>query len=192
MQNSASLQRQSQPIAGVYTLLSRLWLREIDDELISDLGRDPLRQAFVVLGGVVPHESLDELAVEYCRLFIGPRDHLPPVQSVWQRAQLHSETTTSVRTFAEILGYEMPVGNMFDHLGIELDLMAHAILGIQGQSCEPSYEEIAGEFFRRHLTWPTPLLDAAVERSISPFYRSMVQITRDFLVIERSRWLANS
>ena len=74
--------------SGLYRLLGRLWLREMDQDALRELGRPPLCDSFVNAGGVLPTnddlEMIEQLAVDYCQLFVGPAGHLPPVQSVWQ------------------------------------------------------------------------------------------------------------
>ena len=69
--------------AAVYQLLARLWAEE-PGRLLEQLRSEPLCSAWAQLGGIVPdedsdgtHSSLDE---DYCRLFIGPKEHLPPIQ----------------------------------------------------------------------------------------------------------------
>ena len=178
-----------QAVSNVYSLLSRLWLAEIDEPLLRELSKPRLRDAFAKIGGVIPdRKQLDELAIEYCRLFIGPRDHLPPIQSVWQRAQLQSDITDSVQAFADLFGYSMPIQHdgILDHLGIELDMMS-AVLANGVASDEES--AAVAEFFARHLSWPSKLLDAANDQTQSTFYKSLMQITREFLQAESAVWL---
>ena len=169
----------------VYRLLSRLWLREIDAELLSRLQSEPMRSALSELGMEVPASTVDELGIEYCRLFVGPRDHMPPVQSVWLRSELDTELTTSVRHYAELLGYGLYPQDMPDHLGVQLGLMAHAISLVEENPGTQEYQEIASDFFRRHLTWPTDLLQAVQKRSDASFYASLAAITQQFLKLEQ-------
>ncbi len=78
---------------------------------------------------------------------------------------------------------------MLDHLGVQLDVMGH-ILGSVNDLDERSIptipaEEVARTFFVKHLSWPTPLIKAAKEQAESHFYRSMIQLTEDFLGSEQ-------
>lgn len=181
-------------ISNVYALLARLWLREVDQTFAAQLNQPPLLDAFESIGGLVPScGELDNLAVQYCRWFIGPKDHLPPLQSVWHNGQLQSETTDSIRSFAAVLGYQTSdtnAGGMPDHLGIQLDIMAQAIR--LAADCERSVEarEATAEFFRRHLTWPNELFERALQRNDSAFYRAIVGVTKEFLVSEHDVWIA--
>lgn len=174
-------------LAGMFRLLARIWSREIDQEFLDQLSADPLREAFLNVGGILPNESVDDLAIEYCLLFIGPAEHLPPYQSVWQTGQFQGETTTSMEQFVDVIGYDTSNldGMMLDHLGVQLDVMNWLE---QNQAETPldsekavAIKQIHDEFFARHLAWPTKLIDAATEKTTSDFYRSVFQITRSFL-----------
>ena len=73
--------------ANVYGLLARLWIAEIDESILEQLRDGELADAWNELGGFLPQgdsvESIiDDLAIEYCGCFLGPKGHLPPHQSV--------------------------------------------------------------------------------------------------------------
>ncbi len=57
-------------------LLDQLIARR--DELTDALGSDPLND----LASDNADDTIEALAVEYCRLFIGPKGHLAPVESI--------------------------------------------------------------------------------------------------------------
>ncbi len=180
---------------GMYRLLSRLWIRELDLELLRALCSPPLRDLFTAAGGKTPDgddEAVKEqLAMDYCRLFVGPANHLPPFQAVWQTGQFQGKTTVSMSSFVDVVGYNtqlLPAGMMLDHLGVQLDVMGH-ILGqaLIRQSKEDGLDEVlevSDAFFARHLQWPTRLLQTAIPRATTDFYRSLIQVTRDFLQSE--------
>src|SRR6056297_3258487 len=96
--------------AGLYRLLARLWLREVDEPLLRSLTGSPLREPFLRAGGELPEtvspEVLQALSVDYCRLFLGPTDHLPPVQSVWQQGQFQGQAVRSMAGWIELTGYD--------------------------------------------------------------------------------------
>ena len=181
--------------SSIYRLLARLWLREVDCTLVRKLRSEPLCESFVAAGGILPDGddelTIEQLAIDYCRLFVGPMDHLPPCQSVWQTGQFQGTTTTSMKNIIEVVRYDievLPSGMMFDHLGVQLDVMGH-ILG------QMSYErsqlenldqvlELANSFFNAHLLWPAELLEAATQRAATNFYRSSVRMTHEFLKSE--------
>lgn len=136
----------------------------------------------------LPSESLEQLAAEYCALFIGPKNALLPMQSVWQKTQLDSQSASSVEKFAELVGYVIPAPALWDHLGVQLDLMSHLVLATRSQKKRDDKdnvaEEVAAAFFERHLNWPAPLLLATSQRARLPLYRSLAEITQQFLEME--------
>ena len=66
--------------AGVYALFARLWMREVDEAFRREMFREPLAPALERVGLFLPMESNEELAIEYCRLFNGPKIALLPLQ----------------------------------------------------------------------------------------------------------------
>lgn len=176
--------------AGVYALFARLWMREVDEAFRREMFREPLAPALERVGLFLPMESNEELAIEYCRLFIGPKNALLPMQSVWQKTQLESQLATSVEKFAELIGYVLPTSSFWDHLGVQLDLMSHLVRATASENQAENGFEVAGEvadvFFRRHLSWAAPLLLATSQRAQVPLYRSLAQATQQFLRLEAS------
>lgn len=178
--------------ANVYRLLARLWLREVDLPLLQALAAPPLRDTFLAAGGVLPDSineaTVDELAIDYCQLFVGPTDHLPPYQSVWQDGQLQSQTATSMRTFIEITGYQPPPDSditLPDHLGLQLDLAGHIAEQFRHASRDTAdfetLDDLRRTYFATHLKWPTQLLQTAASRSEAAFYTSLASLTEEFL-----------
>jgi len=181
-----------QSIARVYSLLARLWIREVDSVLLSELTVEPVESALSDLGMSPPTESLEQLSAEYCGLFIGPRDALLPMQSVWQRSQLDSSLAVSVEKFAELIDYPAPPSVLWDHLGVQLDLMSELVLAMashpQRNGTPDTWSDVACEFFFRHLNWASPLLLATTQRATLPFYRSLAEMTQQFLTVEQVTW----
>lgn len=178
--------------SGTYRLLARIWLREADQELIRELCAPPLCHSYEAAGGVLPAgdaaTTCEQLAIDYCRLFIGPAEHLPPFQSVWQSGQFQGAATESMKSFVDVVGYDtdlLPAGMMLDHLGVQLDVMGHILNQISFWRTAPEgFDEVlqlARTFFARHLTWPADLLETAAIRARSDFYRSVVTMTGEFL-----------
>lgn len=178
--------------AGVFRLLARIWLREVDGDFLRQLRAPPLCEAFAAAGGALPidddAETIELLAIDYCRLLIGPAQHLPPYQSVWEGGQFQTTITASMRQFIEVAGYDagaLPRGVMLDHLGVQLDVMGHILGQISawppGADGRDAVVDLAHSFFAAHLRWPHGLLEAAANRAATDFYRSSILLTRDFL-----------
>ena len=179
---------------GVYRLLAVIWQRELCAEFLQELREPPLSRAFVSAGGVLPGADprvVEQLAIDYCQLFVGPIKHLPPLQSVWQTGQLQGPSAESMKRFCEIVGYgtdQRSDGLMFDHLGVQLDVMAHILdhcSVLQGEQLDSALE-LGRYFYAKHLRWPTDLLDAAEHQAATDFYRAAVRLTRNFLNSENS------
>ena len=182
--------------SGLYHLLSRLWIREVDEKLLSQLLSSPLCESFTEAGGILPtsqnvSESVEQLAIEYCRLFVGPTGHLPPCQSVWQEGQFQGSMIGSMENFCAAVDYDTSLlggRNMKDHLGIQLDVMGH-ILDLLSQpthqdESQPDLLAFAETFYQTHLTWATKLFAAVSQKTTTDFYRSVVLLTQQFLASE--------
>ena len=178
--------------ASVYRLLARLWMRETDLPLLQALTAAPLRDTFITAGGVLPDSidraTIDELAIDYCRLLIGPTGHLPPYQSVWQSGQLQSQTVTSMQTFIEITGYQPPAESNLtlpDHLAVQLDLAGHIAEQFQHTDrYTPDFamlDDLRRTYFVTHLQWSSEFLHAVASRSDTAFYKSLASLTESFL-----------
>ena len=193
---AAQTMPESEARAGVYRLLARIWSAELDHPALRSLAAPPLKSLFEQAGGTLPSNSdahaIEELAVDYCRLFIGPSDHLPPYQSVWQEGQFQGSANASMREFIDLVGFQVgPLANssMLDHFGLQLEMMGHILAGTgdtNGIEDAQTRSEIARRFFALHLTWPNRLLAAASQRATTPFYRSVIEMTGGFLESERN------
>ena len=185
-------------IGSVYRLASRLLISEVDIHFLRQLSQSPLKESFIEMGGNLPDSIdsaiVDDLAYDYCRLFIGPSDHLPPYQSVWEYGQFQSKTIESMQAYAEIARFtpsELADNMMLDHLGIQLELMGHIIDQVacaNSQSEKNATVELAAAFSRDHLQWAESLLSAASEKAELAFYRSSMSLICQFLESESGYW----
>ena len=195
MMDSLTKQEELAATSNVYSLLGRLWLQELDGDLLAKLHSEPLKSAFQ-FDDSVQQSDLDSLAAEYCELFVGPKNHFPPMQSVWLEGKLDSEVTASVRAFADAVNYQPSSdypNTLIDHLGIELEIMG-SIVGVLANLApeDPQLDEtqsFASEFFGRHLCWTEKLTEAASAKAHSSFYKSLLANTREFLALELSRFV---
>lgn len=76
------------PLAEIVELLGRLWLDEVSAETLTAMRTQPFKERYQELGGFVP-DSVDaaiveNLAIEYGELLIGPKGHVSPVQPITQ------------------------------------------------------------------------------------------------------------
>lgn len=180
-------------MARLVQLVARLWLREVDEPLDEALRTsgwlDQLRRTLPIpkdgRTGRSGPSSLRDLAVDYCRLFVGPTGHLPPIESVWVAGQLEADATASMKTWCELAGYERPESarNVFlDHLGVQLDLLHHVLS--QDAWWESHPDDMAAftlDYATAHLAWPTELLDAVEARAETDLYRLLPHLTRQLI-----------
>ena len=169
--------------AGVYELLSRLWLYEVDAGLLVELTSGSLADGWEELGGPSTADSqLDDLATEYCRLFVGPRDQVAPFQSVWQTGQHGSEAVSSMNEYLEMLSEPVDkLQEIPDHLGVQLLMMGVFLRCVAKTPTSQDLRDLTTTFFADHLSWPDAMLTAAGEKSELPFYRFLIEATADFL-----------
>ena len=181
---------------GMYHLLARLWLYEVDEPLLIELTTAPMRELYLAAGGRLPSNTdstahtIDDLAVDYCQLFVGPQQAAPPYQSVWLTGEFQGKPVESMQQFIDVIRFNvkrLPSGTMLDHLGTQLLVMAAMNQALTSEFIPQTLLEIRSEFFRRHLLWPARLLAAAEKNSQTPFYRSLATVTREFLNWEGRR-----
>ncbi len=183
-------------LAGFYQLLQRLWQYEVDAPLLAELQEGPLAEVACELD--IPLEDgssdniLEDLAVSYCQLLIGPANHVPPYQSVWSDGQFQSAATTSMRSYLEIVGEQPADSSLVDHLGIQLQVMMRIVSELAAaQPGSERYSELqalACRFYHEHLTWPGKFLATAQQATDSPFYRAVARVTAEFLEQEEKYW----
>lgn len=158
-------------------LLGRLWLHEVDKATLDAMNDPSFRGCYQSLGGVVPEnvddQTIEDLAVAYCELLIGPKGHVSPVQSVWVDDQLQSDTSASMNRFFELLPGYQAQSNLSDHIGVQLDF-ASALL----QSDEAAAGEVVNAFAQTHLTWAEDFLNRVQSQTDSDFYQGLARVSR--------------
>lgn len=168
--------------AAVYELLGRFWLAEIDQPLLDLLRSNASFQTAIREAGVDVSElngievNQTALAEDFCQLFLGPTNHLPPYQSVWIDGQFAGTSSVEMRAWCDIAGIETGTTEA-DHLGIQLSVMARVVLSKR--------TDAEARFFQQHLTWTDALTRLANERARTSFYASIVHLTARFLEGER-------
>ncbi len=164
--------------AEALRLFASVFAREVDRPLLEHvirhrrdlaaaLGDDPLAG----LDTGAPGACLERLAEEYCRLFIGPRGHMPPVESVATgEGRLWGASTAAVCAFYQSVGLAPAEAarDLPDHIAMELDCLA--VLEETGRHAE------AAVFAREHpLQWVPTLADHVVRRATLSFYAAWVK-----------------
>ena len=171
-------------VSAALRLLAVVFHKEIDASLLQVLTeqRRQLCDAFeedpfTGLDLNAPESALEALAVEFCSLFIGPRGHMPAVESIaLGEGTFFGESTACVMQFYQSLGLELPAEKKVlpDHLSVELDCLA----GLE----ETGRHSLATDFARRHVLRWLPALKAHVDRHARlAFYRVCTRALLDML-----------
>ena len=166
--------RREQSVPAALRLFASIFQREVDERLLKEI--ETRRQELAgVLGGDPlaglepgnPGPAVEVLAVEYCRLFIGPHGHLPPVESVVCGEECFwGPSTEKVADFyrSAAMAPSSDRRELPDHISMELDCLALL------EETDRHHE--ATVFAREHvLRWLPDLAQHVDRRSTVPFYR---------------------
>jgi len=184
----------------IYGFISALFLKEPTPEVIKKIRekkaifKDFSLELGVEMGDKGEKELAEELAVEYTRLLIGPKDHIPPYESVHaaEGGSLWGDSTVKVSKFYKRCGYELaPEHSIPDHIGIELELMQHLVekeresLRRGDPKLASRYAVLQKEFLENHLLNWAPGFCKKIEKAAEhPFYIGIARLTREFLSAE--------
>lgn len=138
-------------------------------------------------------ELLDELAIEYTRLFIGPGRHIPASEGAQREGALWGRTTSEVARLVENCGlrYNPEYCDPPDHIGVELEFMQEVTRReAEAWEREDSSEalhclHIEREFIGKHLSRWVPLFcEKVAQEAECSFYREMAVLTDSFIQCE--------
>ncbi len=145
--------------------------------------------------------ATDALAAEYGWLFSGPANHLPPYESLYvadKKRELWGPSTQRVKRRMAAWGLEpKQKGRVPDHIGVELDFMAHlaaaeAALVDGGDDPEKlrRCRQAQRIFLDEHLLlWVPTLADLVAVRARLPLYRELLRFTVQFLRFDRESFI---
>lgn len=198
--------------SDIYGLLAVLYRQEPTRDLLKRV-RDP--QFLEVLsqwGGELENdflnrpegELLEEMAVEYTRLFLGPGRHVSPHESVHHEredgkwGQLWGASTVEVKKFIEGTGLRYKTGyrGLPDHISLELELL-EVLTRREEEAWEQDDEEgarrcldVERRFLDEHLLrWVVPFCDKVIAAAKLSFYRSLASFTKRFIEFDRQESL---
>lgn len=173
--------------AGVYGFFSGVLLREFNEYSLAELKSPRWRKALLEHGIDLPDtpELMEELAIDYCRIFIGPGKFCPPIQSVWTNGQFQGHVVDSMREFLDIVSvdHDCPVK---DHAGLQMEVMAK-ILEFKSSHSNQS-NGLAECFYRSHIGWTQSMLNRAAELAVTDLYRGLMTAAVDFIQQENKRY----
>jgi TorA maturation chaperone TorD len=195
---------------NIYSLLSRVFMSEVDKQFLDILKKRESIEAFRDHGFTFledllnrsEEEFIDELAVEFASLFlISPGRLLSPYESVQEskEGQLGGEAASKTLFFYKRAGLTIPEGiSLFpDHFAIELEFMGHlcereaSALENNDESAALSERHFQKEFIKSHLgNWYRPFLNRVEAAAKHPFYREFSAFANGFLDSESEHLLS--
>ena len=165
-------------------------------------GIDPrLAVAAARLGEAFAAAPLEELLVDYTRLFLGPVDtRAKPYGSVWldDDAPLMGDSTMAVLQHYEDGGFEVDEGfrDLPDHIAVELEFLYVLLFRLAEASARGDEATLQGadtmrrRFLAEHLgAWVSPFTTAVRGGAESAFYRELASLTDRFVGMEAARRL---
>ena len=160
----------------------------LDDNLAQCAGR--LRDAFAAAG-------LQELQIDYSRLFLGPPSPLAkPYASVWLAPAAGEDATAAILQLYGDAGLEVDdeFRELPDHVAAELELLyllarrsGIAASGGDGAARDEA-EALRSRLVREHLgRWIGPFAEAVSSGARTDFYRELGRFTSRLLELEAAR-----
>ncbi|MCU7846120.1 MAG: molecular chaperone TorD family protein [Candidatus Thiodiazotropha sp. (ex Monitilora ramsayi)] len=197
--------------ATIYGLLTAVF-REVPTEALIEELRGPrfsgaLSEMGMDLGDdfyVAPTSTIvDQMTVEFTRLFIGPGQHISAHESIFVdldggRGGLWGPKTVEVKKFIETTGleYATQYTGLPDHVSVELEFMQRlASLEAEkwGRGDRQGAEyclSVQRLFLEQHLlSWLPVFCDQVILQAELPFYLAMAELTKDYMTFERQRSL---
>ena len=155
----------------------------VDDEF--EAGAHRLGEAFAAVG-------LDELLIDYTRLFLGPIDApAMPYGSVWlgTEKELMQESTMAVLALYEEGGFEIAEDfrELPDHVAAELEFL-YVLLFRESRGGGDEAAALKKRFLAEHLgRWAGPFTEAVKAGAQCAFYRELGDLTNRFVAVEARR-----
>ncbi len=195
--------------SNVYGLLATVYGQEVTSEFLQQI-KDPRFMGVLSDMGLELESDffqkpevqlLEDLAVEYARLFLGPGKHISPHESIHhqrpdgQWGQLWGKSTVDVKNFIESAGlnYIETYTGLPDHISVEFEFMQQVILREEQALSEGDQEsalyclKIEKKFIEAHLSrWIPAFCKLIIEETELSFYRAMADLTRNFIEYENN------
>jgi TorA maturation chaperone TorD len=194
--------------ATIYGFLAAIYRQEVSSGLLKQIKDPQFLEVLSSLGIELNNgffkkpekELIEDLAVEYAHLFLGPGKHISPHESVHHKkenapsGQLWGESTAEVKKIIESSGleYQPEYTGLPDHISVELEFMQHVVLR-EEQAWEAEDKEMAHlclenekKFIEEHLArWVPNFCEKVTQEADLPFYREMARLTQTFIEFEK-------
>jgi len=203
--DQAALASTAQQVGHLYGFLASLYRAELTQQQLHAL-RQPEMAVMLTAAGIdlqgtfwaqPDAQLLEELAVEFTALFLGPGGHISPHESVQveEHGGYWGDATTAVRRFITETGIEYDAGynGIPDHISVELEFLGE-LARREGLAWGRGDTAAAGnclayqrDFLDEHLgRWVEEFCTRVVETAELSLYRDVAQVTAEFVRSEIS------
>jgi len=164
-------------------------------ELLADLSPQAAQQASKATQ-ILDKAPVEELLVEYSRLFLGPFKLVaPPYGSVWldKTKTVMGDSTAQVAAVYQTHGLQLAddFPELPDHIAVELEFLSYLAFqqrqaqatGNQDEATRLATAQLG--FINELLTpWLTPFCQAIIEDGEAPFYMALAECTAAFVAAD--------
>ncbi len=194
--------------SNIYGLLALVYRKEVTKTLLRHLKDPEFLSVLSNMGARLEDdflkrpedELIEDLSIEYTRLFLGPGKHISPHESVHHErgdgdwGQLWGRATVEVKKFIETAGlkYTSSYPGLPDHISVEFEFMrevtrreAHALEENDNDGLL-SCLMMENKFIEDHLLkWVPIFCDKIISEAELSFYREIAKITKLFIEFEK-------
>jgi len=194
--------------SNIYGLLSLIYRTEVTEELVAHIKKPEFLSVLSDMGAELeddflkgPEDKLiEDLAVEYTRLFLGPGKHISPHESIHHDTgdgdwgQFWGRSTVEIKKFVETSGLEFKSDykGLPDHISVELEFMQLAAKR-EMQALEEKDNDgllyclkMEKMFIEEHLVeWVPIFCDKIISEAELSFYREIAKVTKNFMEFEK-------
>lgn len=190
--------------SGLYGFLAEVFRAEPSRDLLRRIKDEAFAEVLAAAGAhfgaeliYLPEDALlEDLAVEYTRLFLGPGRHVRPYAATYlggPGASLYGPATLWARDFMEGAGYVLDPEHrgLPDHVSVELEFMARMAareaeaLEAGEAAAAAQCRSIQKEFLENHLScWLPQFCGHAAEHAELSFYKELARLAGHFLESE--------
>lgn len=182
--------------SNIYGLLSRVYSSEPNKDFLESIKGSRFLEVLGCDFRSAPLDELvDELSVEYTRLFIGPGSHIYPYESAYRKDKESADK--EVKDFIESRGlrYRADFTEDPDHISVELEFMER-IVQEEARASEKGdlkkasdFIELGKNFLNEHLIkWVPEFSGMVIESASLSFYREMAKLTKEFISNEATTY----
>ena len=196
-----SLADQAFESSNLYSFFAAVFSKEASSEMLDLIKSPDFLEAFFDAGGKFDlkllrrpdDELIEELAVEFTALFLGPGEHISPHESVQTdggKGRLWGPETSEVRNFIETAGFEYKTNytGLPDHISVEFEFMEQ----ISKREAEAwrkkdfktaaAVLDVENKFMKIHLSaWAIEFCRKVGKMAKHPFYSELAKLASSFL-----------